>query len=141
MPPSDVNYLLKGSCILCHVERNIINRKVEPLSGCLTKDGCDSIFAAAQRCSNEWVKAIVHSGVDVIAKEAQYHKSYRREFYKEVEGDVPKNEDVSSRRPHSNTFGTKSALIEMDIIGNRKAMLSNSILDIFYRCRWDNRRY
>uniref|UniRef100_UPI00358ECE32 uncharacterized protein isoform X3 n=1 Tax=Myxine glutinosa TaxID=7769 RepID=UPI00358ECE32 len=131
MPPSDAKGFLKGSCIFCPVLRKTINRKVEPLSDCLTKDGCNSIFAAAPRSSNERVKALVHSDVDLIAKEAQYHKSCRREFFKEVEGAVPKNEDVSNRRLHSTTFGTISALIEMEVIGNRKAMLSTSILELY----------
>ena len=137
MPPSDANGLLKGSCIFGHVGRKTIKRKVEPLSDCLTRDGCASIFVAAPRSSNESVKALIHSGVDLIAKEAQYHKSCRRVFFKEVEGAVSKNEDVSSRRLHSTTFGIISALIEMDIIGNHKAMLSNSIHEL-YKCEFLN---
>ncbi|XP_033125114.1 uncharacterized protein LOC117123333 [Anneissia japonica] len=72
MPPSDEKGLLKGSCIFCILRRKTINHKEEPLSDCLTKDGCDAIFKAAPKSSNERVKALVQSGVDLIAKEAQY---------------------------------------------------------------------
>ncbi len=86
MPPSNPEGLLKGSCIFCNTVRKTINRKVEPLSDCLTKDGCESIYAAASKCNNERIKALANSAVDLIAKEAQYHKSCRRQFFKQVEG-------------------------------------------------------
>ena len=81
MPSSNTEGLLKGSCIFCNTVRKTINRKVEPLSDCLTKDGCKSIYAAAPRSNNERIKALANSEVDLIAKEAQYHKSCRRQFF------------------------------------------------------------
>ena len=131
LPPSDTKGLLRGSCIFCPVLRKTINQKVEPLTECLTKDGCDAIFAAAPRSSNERVKALVRSGIDMIAKEAQYHKSCSREYFKEAEGAVPKNADVSNRQLHFKTFNTISALIETEVIGNRRAMLATSILELY----------
>lgn len=47
IPRSDAKGLLKGPCIFCTVKQNTIKRKVELLSDCLTKDGCDAIIAAA----------------------------------------------------------------------------------------------
>ncbi|KAJ8031889.1 hypothetical protein HOLleu_25241 [Holothuria leucospilota] len=129
MPPSDAKGLLRGSCIFCTVQRKTIKRKVEPLSDCLTKDGCDAIITAAPRSSNERVKALVANGIDLLAKEAQYHKSCRRDFFKEIEV-APKTADMSSRRLHATTFEAISGLIEIDIIGNGKAMLSTSILEL-----------
>ena len=79
MPPSDAKGLLRGSCIFCPVQWKTINRKVEPLSDWLTTDGCDAIITAAPRSSNQRLKALVTSVVDLIAKEAQYHRSCRRE--------------------------------------------------------------
>lgn len=75
MPPSDRKGILRGSCIFCPVQQKTVNRKVEPLSDCRTKDGCDAIVEAAPRSSNERLKALLTGGVDLIAKEAQYHKS------------------------------------------------------------------
>ena len=132
MPSSNTEGLLKGSCIFCNTVRKTINRKVEPLSDCLTKDGCKSIYAAAPRLSNnERIKALANREVDLIAKEAQYHKSCRRQFFKQVEGATLKNKDVSTRQLHSTTFDALSALIEKDVIGNNKAMLSTSILELY----------
>jgi hypothetical protein len=131
MPSSNTEGLLKGSCIFCNTVRKTINRKVEPLSDCLTKDGCKSIYAAAPRSNNERIKALANSEVDLIAKEAQYHKSCRRQFFKQVEGATLKNKDVSTRQLHSTTFDALSALIEKDVIGNNKAMLSTSILELY----------
>ena len=48
-----------------------------------------------------------------------------------VEGATLKNKDVSTRQLHSTTFDALSALIEKDVIGNNKAMLSTSILELY----------
>ena len=82
LTPSDTRYLLKGYRIFCSIQRKTIKNKVEPLSQSLTKDGCDAITEAAPRSSNERLKVLVASRVDLIAKETQYHKSCRREFFK-----------------------------------------------------------
>ena len=124
MPTSYAKVLLMESCIFCPLVHKTINRKVEPLSDCLSKDGRDSIYANAHRSSNERVKALVHSRVDLIAKEAQYHKSCRRDLFKQVVGTIQKKEDVSNRQLHSAAFGAISVIIERDIFENSKAMLA-----------------
>jgi len=132
MPSSNDKGLLKDSCIFCNVPRKTVNRKVEPLSECLTVDGCASIVSAASRSSNDRIKDLVRSGIDLIAKEAKYHKSCRREFFKEVGGTHSKNEDdVSNRQLHITTFGTISALIEKEMIEERKAMFATVLLDLY----------
>jgi hypothetical protein len=131
MPSSNTDGLLKGSCIFCNAVRKTINRKVEPLSDCLTKGGCESIYAAAAKGNNERIKALANNAVDLIAKEAQYHKSCRRQFFKQVEGATLERKEVSNRQMHSTTFDTISALIEADVIGKNKAMLSTSLFDLY----------
>jgi len=131
LAPSNERGLLKGTCIFCPVVRKTVNRKVEPLSDCLTKDGCDAIFEAAPRSSNTRIKALVAEGVDLIAKEAQYHKSCRREYFKEAEGAEIKNTEISSRQLHSQTFRTLSDLVQKEVIDNRRAMLSTSVLELY----------
>ena len=86
MPSSNTEGLLKGSCIFCNTARETINLKVEQLSDCLTKDGSKSIYEAASKVNNERIKALVNSGVDLIAKETQHHKSCHRQFFKQVVG-------------------------------------------------------
>ena len=76
------------------------------------------------------MKVLVASGVDLIAKEAQYHKSCRREFFKEV-GSVSKTESLSSRRLHTIVFRTIADLIESKVIINGKAMFSTSIFEFY----------
>ena len=52
LTPSGTRDLLKDYCIFCSIQRKTLKNKVEPLSQCLTKDGCDSIIEAAPRSSN-----------------------------------------------------------------------------------------
>lgn len=101
------------------------------MSHCRTLDGYNIIFATAARSSNERIKALIDSGVDFIGKQAQFHKSCRREFFKEVEGTFSKNEKVSKEKVHSMTFEIVSDFIEKEIIGNRKAMLFTVILELY----------
>ena len=91
LTPSDTRDLLKGYRIFCSIQRKTIKNKVEPLSQCLTKNGCDATIEAAPRSRNERLKVLVASGVNLITKEAQYHKSCHRKFFKEV-GSVSKTE-------------------------------------------------
>ena len=132
MPESDSRGLLKGSCIFCTVVRKTINRKVERLSDCLTKDGCDAIVAAAPRSSNERIKSLVLSGVDLIAKEAQYHKSCRREFFREFDNQ-PESTETSNKQLHKATFEALSQLIEEYVIGDGRSMLATSLMELYKR--------
>ena len=132
MPPTDENGFLRGSCIFCTVRRKTIHKRVEPLSDCLTRDGCDAIIAAAPSSSNEHVKALAFSGVDFIAKQAPYHKSCRREFFREVEGSTKAAEMSNARKTlHAIAFQAISTLIEKEVIENNRAMLSTSILAMY----------
>ena len=131
MPASDVKGLLKGSCIFCTVKRKTLNRAIEPLSDCLTKEGCEAILSAATQSNNKRINALANSGVDLIAKEAQYHKSCRREFFKEVESVTKAANNPSLRSVHSTTFDAISDLINVEIIGKDKAMFSTSIMELY----------
>lgn len=135
LTPSNEKGLLRGSCIFCPVVRKTVKRKVETLSDCLTKDGCDAIFQAAPRSKNDRIKALVAEGVDLIAKEAQYHKSCRRDYFKEAGVVDNANANITSRRLHSQSFNTISDLIQKEVIDNNKAMLVNSLFEL-YRCEY-----
>lgn len=132
MPSTDAKGLLKGSCIFCSVHRKTLKGKVESLSNCLTTEGCDAITAAAPKSKNDRVKALVASGVDLIAKEAQYHKSCRREFFREIEQEqAGKAVDISKKCLHAISFEALSDLIKTEIIGNGRPMFSKSILELY----------
>ncbi|CAL4180454.1 unnamed protein product, partial [Meganyctiphanes norvegica] len=118
---SDTKDLLKGSCIFCPVKRKTIKRKVEHLSDCNTLDGNEAIIAAAPRSKNERLKAIVCPGIDLRAKEAQYHKSCHRKFFRDLTA-VRKTSDSSNRSIHATTFEEISVIIELQIIEKGKSM-------------------
>lgn len=111
--------------------RKTVNRKVEPLSDCQTKDGCEKIVAAASYSTNERIKSLVSGGVDLIAKEAQYHKSGRCEFFKEVEGRPLQTAQATNRQLHADTFSTIAAFIDTEVIVNRRAMPVSSLFDLY----------
>ena len=123
--------MLKGSCIFCPKVRKTVNKKVEPLSDCQTKDGCEKIVAAAPYSTNERIKSLVSGGIDLIAKEAQYHKSCRREFFKEVEGPPLQAAQATNRQLHADTFSTIAAFIETEVIVNRQEMFVSSLFDLY----------
>lgn len=133
LPSSDPKGLLKGSCIFCPVARKTVKGKVEKLSDCLTKDGCEKIISAAPFTTNERIKALVSGGIDLIAKEAQYHKSCRRDFFKEMEsqGNSESSSDTSTRKLHSETFSTIAELIQNEIISSGNAMFVSSLYDLY----------
>ena len=106
--------------------------KEERLSDCLTKDGCEKIVAAAPISTNERIKALVSGGIDLIAKEAQYHKSCRRDFFKEMDSQgISKPSETSNRKVHSETFNTTAELIQNEIISKRHATFVSSLYDLY----------
>ena len=129
---NDAKGLLKGYCIFCGKVRKTINQKPETLSDCLTTDGCDKILAAASRSTNERIKALVSGGIDLIAKEAQYHKSCRRVFFKEAEGlQQMQAAQATNRQLHADTFITIAGFIETEVIENGQAMLVSSLFEMY----------
>ncbi|CAL4062288.1 unnamed protein product [Meganyctiphanes norvegica] len=127
---SNTTDLLKGFCIFCLVKRKTIKRKVEPLSDCNTPDGNKAIIDAAPRSKNERLKAIVSPGIDLIAKEAQYHKSCHRKFFHEIKY-VPKTSYSSIRYLHTTTFQAISDIIELQIIERGRSMFCASLLELY----------
>ena len=85
MPKSDDQGLLKGTCIFCGKARKKRRGKEESRLKISTSDGCESILQCVKYSKNEGLKALVLSGVDLRAKEAEYHKSCRVEFLRETD--------------------------------------------------------
>lgn len=106
--------------------------KVEKLSDCLTKDGCEKIIQAAPFSTKERIKTLVSGGIDLIAKEAQYHKSCRRDFFKEMDSQgISEPAETSSRKVHSETFNTIAELIQNEIISKGHAMFVSFLYDLY----------
>ena len=132
LPATDEKGLLKGTCLFCGKVRKKWNGVDEKLSECLTADGRDAIFAAAPRSNNEQVKSVVRGEVDIIAKEAQYHKSCRRLFFKEADQSVEQSATPrTDRKLHAETFETMRRLIETEVIGNCRAMLASTLIELY----------
>ena len=72
-------------------------QKNEPLSQCLTIDGSESILRAARIKNDGRILAL---GEDLIAKEAKYHNSCRRDY---VRQDVSE-EETSNRKKHAESL-------------------------------------
>ncbi len=132
LPTTGERSLLKGSCIFYKVQRRSVNGNRESLSDCLTSDGTNTIFEAAEKSSNDRIKSLARGQVDLIASEAQYHKSCRRAFFKEVQNaDRKRSDESSSRQLHTSTFRTISAFIETEVICNRQSILLASPYDLY----------
>lgn len=65
---------MKGSCIFCGKSRKKRNGKEEPRLKVSTVAGCESLCQRVNNSKNERIKSLIRSGVDLIAKEAEYHK-------------------------------------------------------------------
>ena len=106
---------------------------------CTDDDACKRLFDAAPHSHNERLKDLINSltnSTDLQIKQAQYHKSCWRAFFsKKEEGDTMKpaatTSGLSCRKQHIQAFAAISNLIEEEIIGKSKAMLSSYILDLY----------
>ena len=139
MPPSDERGLLKGSCIFCPTLRKTVKGRIEPLSKCSVDVPCERLFATAPHSTNERLKAIISTltdFTDLHSKEAQYHKSCWRAFHNKKENEravkpPATTSGFSCRQQHFQTFAAISALIEEEILGKSRAMLSSSLLELY----------
>ena len=72
--------VLGKNCLFYGKQRKRKSQKSEPLKQCLTMDGCKAIIRAAKKkCDTRNVGL----GEDLIAKEAKYHNTYRRNYVRE----------------------------------------------------------
>jgi len=132
IPKGDAKNLLKGMCLFCPKVRKKVSGKEERLSDCSTFAGCKEIIDAAPRSNNERFKGLLTVGDDLIAREAQYHKSCRREFFKEIDKhQQPQAVNNSSKNIHAQTFSSIASLVETDVIGSEQAMLVSSLFELY----------
>ena len=83
----------------------------------------------ASKTSNKRIKPLF--GVDLIAKEAQYHKSCRREYFKEIEEVSAVKSENSPKLLHSESFNKVAKVIELEVIENCSAMFTLSFLQLY----------
>ena len=124
-------------CLFCGKGRKTKNRQVEPLSKCLTNDAQVNIKQAA-RDKEDFQMLGKIEGIDLIAKEAVYHGSCRREY---VRGDDPRrthseiNEETrkaNKRNAYDEAFQYLSKYVADNIINDgvivRMSMLKDKYL-------------
>ena len=103
--------MLKGKCIFCGKGRKKKNGKDELTLKVATIAGCQSLHQRAEFSKNERIKSLVRSGADLIAKEAEYHKSYRQTFLKETDKQDELAEKTSSKTCHKAAFASIDHLL------------------------------
>ena len=80
LPRSDQQGLLKGACIFYGLSRKKLKGREEQLYKISTLEGSRSLKNQVPFSGNERIKSLMRSGVDLIAKEAEYHKTCRVQF-------------------------------------------------------------
>lgn len=133
MPKSDKHGLLKGVCLFCGKKRRKKRGNEERLSSADTSGGFDRLEQRAKHTTNERVKSLMQSGIDIISKEAEYHKSCRTDFNNETD----KYLNMSTKQGHGPTYFHQKALdsiekfIETEVIGNQRSVLVTSLLEMY----------
>ena len=92
----------------------------------MTKDGNDSIVRAAKHQGDG---KIIGLGEDLIAKEAKYHKSCRREYVRQAE--MVNEKETSNRQKHTEAFQMLSTFLEHEVIQRRNPMWASTIFDLY----------
>uniref|UniRef100_UPI00358E1048 uncharacterized protein isoform X1 n=2 Tax=Myxine glutinosa TaxID=7769 RepID=UPI00358E1048 len=117
--------VLGQECIFCGQKRKRKLQKNEPLSQCLTTDGSKAILLAAKKkCDTR----IIGHGEDLIAKEAKYHNSCRRDYERLH---VTDEEQTSNRKMHVEAFKNLSMFLENEVIKNKTPMLASVIFNLY----------
>ena len=108
---------MKGHCIFCGKSRKKKSGKEEPRLKVATLAGCESLCQRVKYSENERIKSLIRSGIDLIAKEAEYHKSCRVQFLRETDDQdrttVPAS---SSQSYHKRAFESVLTFVQNEVI-------------------------
>ncbi|XP_041481075.1 uncharacterized protein LOC121428475 [Lytechinus variegatus] len=127
---SDQQDLLKGSCIFCRKVRKKRKGKEEPRIPICTTEGCSTIYNRAESSTNERLKLLIRSQVDLIAKEAEYHKSCWLTFLKETE-DIHVPTSSQSHTYHKRSLASLMKYIEEEVVHKKGALLVSDALEMY----------
>lgn len=124
-PSTNERGILGDNCLFCGKQRKRKSQKNEPLQQCLTLDGCKSIMnAAKKKCDTR----ILGLGEDLIAKEAKYHNTCRRNY---VRQDEEEEAQTSNRQKHNEAFQTLLNFLDNEIMKKKKPMLATAIFSLY----------
>ncbi|CAB4021739.1 Hypothetical predicted protein, partial [Paramuricea clavata] len=130
-PKSDRQGILKGTCIFCSKSRRKKNGKDEPRLKVATIAGCESLYHRAKFSKNEHIKSLVRSGVDLIAKEAEYHKSCRVQFLKDTDKQDKPMETTSSQSCHKMAFASLLSFIQDEVLAKHRTIFVSDLLAMY----------
>ena len=116
--------VLGQECLFCAKQRKRKSQKNEPLKHCLTLDGCMSIQCSKKKCDAR----ILGLGEDLIANEAKYHNTCRRNY---VRQDDDEEEQISNRKKHSEAFQTLTNFLETELVKKKKPMMATAIFSLY----------
>lgn len=104
--------------------------KEEPKVKIATVSGCQSLSTREMHFKNDQIKSLVQSGVILIAKEAEYHKSCRTQFDKETQQTL-EDPKTTAYQHHKSAFSSLCSYIERDVLDNQQSALVSELLDMY----------
>ena len=131
LPPCDHQGLLRGTCIFCGNSRKKKNGREEPRVKILTVSGCETLVQRAKLSNNECIRSLIRTGVDLIAKEAEYHKSCRMQFLKETEDSNEPNDKSSPLSFHTRAFESVIDYIKKEVLMRKHSILVSNLLSMY----------
>ena len=131
IPKSNEQGMLKGTCIFCGKSRKKKNGKDEVRLKVAKVAGCQSLRPRVEFSKNERIKGLVRSGVDLIAKEAEYHKSCRQAFLKETDKQDETAEKSSSKSCHKTAFASLLSFVEDEVLKKQRSILVSDLLGMY----------
>ena len=96
-----------------------------------TVAGCQSLRERVEFSKNERIKSLVMSGVDLIAKEAEYHKSCRQAFLKETDKQDESPENPSSKSCHKTAFAFLLPFVQEEVLTKQRSILVSDLHGIY----------
>ena len=116
MPKCDKRGIIKDVCFF-FVGKNGGKKlgKDEPLVPACTTGAFDRLEERAKVTKKQRVKQLVQSGIDLVAKEAHYHKSCRTTFNNETRNFERQREDLPNHF-HKKAFACVNAFIKSEVI-------------------------
>ena len=131
IPKSDEQGMLNGACIFCGKSRKKKNEGDGPRLKVATIAGCETLCQRATFSKNELIKSLVRNGVDLIAKEAEYHKSCRVQFLKETDDQNKSTEERSCQSCHKMAFASFLSFIKDEVVGKHRPLLVSDLLGMY----------
>lgn len=96
-----------------------------------TITGCQSLRQRVEFSKNERIKSLVRSGVDLVAKEAEYHKSCRQTFLKETGKQDETVEKASSKSCHKTVFASLLSFVQDEVLKKQRSILVSDLLGMY----------